>query len=69
MKTITLSDIIFVTVIRRGFTVAMMRLSGLTSIGEVIARLRSKYADVRGMVTLSLRNGTRGWVDRRAVML
>lgn len=69
MKTIALSDTIFVTVIRRGFTVAMIRLSGLTSISDVVACLRTKYADLRGMVTLALRNGSRGWVDRRAVML
>lgn len=69
MKTIALTDTIFATVIRRGITVAIIRLNGLTSVGQVVARLRDTLEGVRGMVTLALRNSSRGWTDRRAVLL
>lgn len=69
MKTIALSDIIFATVIRRGITVAMVKLNGLTSLAQIVARVRASLGEIKGMVTLTLRNSSRGWTDSRAVML
>lgn len=66
MGTIYTSDTIFATIRQRGCVLTTMRLSGISSFADILARLRG---NVHGMATIELRNGTQGWAHRRTVML
>lgn len=69
MKTINSSDVIFATVTQRGATLYDARLSGLSSMAEVMKFLHKVLAGAVGMLTLTLRNGTQGWSRRTSFKL
>lgn len=66
MATILSSDVIFATIRQRGQILTTMRLSGITSLSEIVSSL---HGSVRGIATIDLRNGTQGWSRRHTVML
>ena len=68
MATINSSDILFATLIQRGRTIASVRLSGMTTINEIIKYLGRMINGTFGMMTVSLRNGTQGWHEERNLM-
>lgn len=66
MTTILSSDVIFATVSQRGKVMTTLRLSGITSVGDVVSSIGRMF---RGITTIDLRNGTQGWQRRHTVML
>lgn len=66
MATILSSDVIFATIRQRGQILTTMRLSGITSLSEIVSSL---HGSVHGIATIDLRNGTQGWSRRHTVML
>ena len=68
MATINSSDILFATLIQRGRTIASVRLSGMTTFNEIIKYLGRMINGTFGMMTVSLRNGTQGWHEKRNII-
>lgn len=68
MATILNSDIIFATVIQRGTTVASLRMSGISSMSDIVSRVRTAIGQFTGLTTINLRNGSQGWNHRHTVM-
>ena len=66
MATIESSDIIFATVRQRGQVLTTLRISGITSLSEIVTSLRGV---ARGITTIDLRNGSQGWSRRHTVMI
>ncbi|MDE7411847.1 MAG: hypothetical protein K2M94_07395 [Paramuribaculum sp.] len=69
MTTILPSDTIFATVRQRGTTLADIRLSGISSIRDILIYLRRTLGTIAGLATIDLRNGSQGWQQRHTVML
>ena len=69
MATIQYTDRIFATVTRRGRTIATLAFSGMTSLAEIIAHIKSVLKGTVGMLNVSLRNSTQGWSQERSVIL
>ncbi|MBD5267420.1 MAG: hypothetical protein HDS41_04440 [Bacteroides sp.] len=69
MGTIHASDVIFATLIQHGRQIGSFRLSGISSLSDIIDNVRSKAARVPGIVTLQLRNGTQGWTHRHPCII
>lgn len=61
MQTIDYTDVVFATIIQRGRTLYSARISGMSSVAEVMKYLHSAVGKVAGMVTLNLRNSSQGW--------
>lgn len=68
MKKINLNDILFATLTRRGRVLASLTISGVTSIADVIRRLRRMVDAGSGLVTFCLRNMTQGWSQQSSFM-
>lgn len=66
MATILSSDVIFATVRQRGRVLTTLRLSGITSLTDVLSSICGRFS---GIATIDLRNGTQGWQRRHTVML
>lgn len=69
MNIITLNDIIFATARIRGAVAANIRLSGLRSMTEVINAIRNEIGYFSGLITITLRNMTQGWVQEKSLYL
>ncbi|MCC8070979.1 MAG: hypothetical protein LIO90_04160 [Bacteroidales bacterium] len=69
MTAIKTTDILFATVKLRGKAVAQLTLSGMSSMADVVKFLRYKLQDMAGLVVLSLRNHTQGWLSEQALLL
>lgn len=69
MATIHPSDIIYATVVRHGATLLSLRLSGLTSISQILVRICNHVTEAAGLVTLTLRNGSQGWKYQQPIIL
>lgn len=69
MATILTSDILYATISQRGTTIASLTLSGVSSIAEIINRIKSVVKNTIGMLTINLRNGTQGWRQQRNIIL
>lgn len=65
MTTILSSDEIFATVSQRGRVLSSLRLSGITSLADI---LRAIGNEIRGLATIELRNSTQGWQRRHTIM-
>jgi hypothetical protein len=65
MATILSSDEIFATVSQRGRVMSSLRLSGITSLADI---LRAIGNEIRGLATIELRNSTQGWQRRHTIM-
>ncbi|MDE6048241.1 MAG: hypothetical protein K2G09_00915 [Paramuribaculum sp.] len=69
MATILTSDILYATISQRGTAIASLTLSGVSSIAEIINRIKSVVKNTIGMLTINLRNGTQGWRQQRNIIL
>ncbi len=69
MTTIKSTDVIFATVIQRGVVLASLRLSGITSLPELLKKIMRTITGAVGITTIDLRNGSQGWQQRRTIML
>lgn len=63
------SDSICAKVIYRGTSIISLNLSGLTSMHDLYRAVAAATRELRGMVTLSLRNLSQGWNISRPLML
>lgn len=61
MTKIDFSDIIFVTVLQQGRSLTQLRFSGISSLKELMQRLRQSLHQYTGLLTIQLRNSTQGW--------
>ncbi|MDE5744488.1 MAG: hypothetical protein K2H84_02350 [Paramuribaculum sp.] len=69
MATILTSDILYATISQRGTTIASITLSGVSSIAEIINRIKAVLKDTIGILTINLRNGSQGWRQQRNIIL
>lgn len=66
MKKISFSDKIFATVNVCGRTIFNAAIDGMSSIEDVMRYVgQSVRGLAQGMVTVVLRNGSQGWIERR----
>ena len=66
MDTFKSSDRIFATIVQRGRVILNLNISGITSITDIITTLSGQ---LKGLVTIILRNYTQGWQSNHCVML
>ncbi|MCM1292369.1 MAG: hypothetical protein NC111_03000 [Bacteroides sp.] len=66
MKSILSTDIVFATLRQRGRVIGSLRLSGVTSLADVMNHVKGLAI---GLVTLELRNGTQGWSHNHNLMM
>ena len=66
MVTFKSSDRIFATIVQRGRVILNLNISGITSITDIITTLSGQ---LKGLVTINLRNYTQGWQSNHCVML
>ncbi len=64
MNQINRNDVIFARVTQRGATIYDGRMSGLSSMSDVMAHLRNALGGAVGLMTLNLRNGSQGWAHQ-----
>lgn len=69
MATISSDDILFVTIMQRGATRLSLRITGMDSFGDIVGRMRAIDPALSGMATIDVRNTSRGWSSRRALVL
>lgn len=69
MGTICNSDIIYATLSQHGREIAAYRLSGVTTMGELLHQVRRAAAGLVGLVSLRLRNSSQGWTAARSLLL
>ncbi len=69
MQTIRITDTLFATVISHGTTLLSARISGMSSISEILEYMRRKAGHLAGLITLRLRNMTSGWSIDRSILL
>ncbi len=69
MSTISISDVIFASIIKQGRHIATFRLSGLSSFKDAIHQLRCIVNSSLGLVTVNFRNSTQGWSRNQSMML
>lgn len=68
MNSIALSDRIFATVTSFGTTVCNIALDGVTSMGDVVRKVRDTIGDGDlPAATLTVRNSSQGWATRTAL--
>lgn len=66
MATFKSSDRIFATIVQRGRVILNLNISGITSITDIITTLSGQ---LKGLITINLRNYTQGWQSNHCVML
>lgn len=69
MKEIDQTDLLYVTASQRGVTIANIAFRGASSLADVAMRVRDAAGDCRGMVNISLRNGSQGWGRRFSMVM
>lgn len=69
MATIDSQDVLYATLTQRGSEVATFKISGMYSMNDALRHIRSKFSKCKGLVTLKLRNYTKGWVQIRQLMI
>ncbi len=68
MNSIALSDQLFATVTSFGTTMCNIAIDGVSSMSEVVRRVRETIGDgnLRG-ATLTVRNSSQGWATRSSI--
>lgn len=69
MGAIYTSDIIYATLSQHGREIAACRLSGVTTMGELLHQVRRAAKGAVGLVSLRLRNSSQGWTAARSLLL
>ena len=69
MAKISLNDVIFATLTLRGAIKATVRLSGIDTFPQILAKLLACEPGSRGMATVEVRNSSQGWNYRSQVFL
>ena len=71
MGTITINstDRVFATLSRFGSIIYNVELSGVTSMSDVVRRIRGEVKSGSGILSLTLRNSSQGWSRSASIML
>ncbi len=69
MATISSSDNLFATAYVRGMEIFRFSGSGISDISEIVSKIRNHPAAMPGMVTITIRNSSRGWSQSQAIYL
>lgn len=69
MATIDSQDVLYATLTQLGNEVAVFKISGMSSMNEALRVIRTKFSKCKGLVTLRLRNYTKGWTQIRQLMI
>lgn len=69
MTTVSYNDLVQASATFEGRTVASFSASGFNSINEVLLAVRRAAGGVTGLLSLSVRNATRGWREQRALFV
>lgn len=69
MAQILSSDNLFATAYYRGNEVFRFAGSGISSVSDLIMKMRDHATLSAGMVTLNIRNSSQGWSHSRAVYI
>lgn len=63
------TDIIYATLVSRGNVLCQLRLSGFSSLAQLLAHIKRAVRGCVGLATLSVRNSTQGWMQNRSLLL
>lgn len=69
MSKITPLDRLFITVTQNGIARYFTELTGVSSLSEIIHRMRETIPGLKGLTTITVRNTTCGWNDSRSLLL
>lgn len=69
MAKISPLDILFVTVVQNGITRLNSRLTGVSSLGDIVRNTRMAVPGLTGLATIGIRNSTEGWSSRQSVFI
>lgn len=69
MTTIHKTDIIYATVIHRGYDIASLRITGVSSFSEILRNIFKAVKGSVGIINIMLRNSSQGWNETRSVMI
>lgn len=69
MLQISTHDSLFATAYMRGAQIFNYAGTGISGVNELIDKMRDHTAGFSGMVTLSIRNATRGWSQSKSIYL
>lgn len=69
MTTLSTTDVVVATAIKSGSVIATVRLTGMSSLSDIMSEMRRRMGAVIGMISLNLRNVTQGWSERRSLFL
>ena len=69
MGTLTTTDIVYATLTKNGRQIASYRISGLTSMPDIISYIRRISALAPGILKLQLRNRSQGWSHTQAISI
>lgn len=67
--TVTPSDIVLASASYRGRNIASFRSFGFSSMEDIIRAVKQAVGSLSGLITLSLRNDSRGWTQSRALFI
>lgn len=69
MGTIHSNDMIFATLSQRGGQAYKARISGVTSMAQIVAHMRALAPGLSGLSTLDVRNAGQGWSASRSIYM
>lgn len=62
------TDVLQITIQQCGRTIDTLTLSGLATLGDVFRHIRSVASAISGLVTVTLRNRTQGWITHHNIV-
>lgn len=69
MSRISSSDNLFATAYHNGIEFFKFSGRGISDLNELVSKVRDHSRMISGMVTLTVRNGSRGWSENCAIYL
>lgn len=63
------TDDISCSLISYGRTLVSFRLSGMTTLGDIYRYIKEELKDLRGWLTLNVRNISQGWTNKYCLCL
>ena len=66
---IDVNDVVYATIIYRGVVVSMLKLTGMNSVSMILQTVKTEAKQCIGMVTLKLRNYSKGWTQNRQIIM
>ena len=62
------TDVLQITIQQCGRTIDTLTLSGLATISDVFRHIRSVASAISGLLTVTLRNRTQGWITHHNIV-